>query len=137
MRDVFAAIGIFFIIIWMAVLITNDDNKSDKEVAEKIAIIKAAENTGDDVVEAQAAIARAELKAIQAEKELEAQKEVEKAEAVAIHKKLAAEAAAKPPSKHVVVMEFILTKILPFIFMAGFIVLFIGYVMKMNKRSMQ
>lgn len=137
MRDVFAAIGVFFIIIWMVVLITNDDNKSDKEVAEKIAIIKAAENTEDDTIEAQAAIARAELKAIQAEKELEAQKKIEEAEAVATRKKLAAEAAAKPPSRSKVVVDFIVMKTLPFIAAFGLILIFIGVLLKQHKRSMQ
>lgn len=116
MKDIFAILGVFFLVGLLLVSLSDDKESDDQAIKDKISIIALAENSDDPVVKSQGEIAKKELDDLQAakqqaileEKKAEAEEAKEKAERAAAR----AELQASPTGRFLHVFQYVLISIL-------------------------
>lgn len=68
MKDIFAVLGVFFLIGLLMVSLSDSKESDDQAIKDKISIIALAENSDEPVVQSQGEIAKKELSDLQAAK---------------------------------------------------------------------
>lgn len=128
MKNTLAIIGLFFLFMWGAIFIFGDSISEDQAIKDNIAIIQAAENSNDPIVQSQADIAKAELVVIQNDKLKRSEETLEK-------QSKAAEPLT-PPAPKPFIIELLLSFI-PYLLGFGFVLIILWnlYLYRTNKTA--